>query len=84
MKVVTGLDKTLFDRYVKPKAAVVAAILREGILDKDMDWYETPHPTGEPVPLLFSGSNIHSRGTAIYVHGLDGPRRDPRADNPRC
>ncbi|OJA13320.1 hypothetical protein AZE42_08619 [Rhizopogon vesiculosus] len=45
MKAVTGLDKTLFDGYVKPKAAVVATILREGILDKDMDWYETPQPT---------------------------------------
>jgi len=54
MKAVTGLDKTLFDGYVKPKAAIVAAILREGILDKDMDWYETPQPTGEPclVPIF--------------------------------
>jgi len=46
MKVVTKLDKTLFDRYIKPKATAVAAILRDGILDKDMDWYETPQPTG--------------------------------------
>lgn len=45
MKAVTALDKTLFDGYVKPKAAAVAVILREGILDKDMDWYETPQPT---------------------------------------
>ncbi|KAG2338040.1 hypothetical protein BDR05DRAFT_1044844 [Suillus weaverae] len=45
MKVVTALDKTLFDGYVKPKATAVAAILREGILDRDMDWYETPQPT---------------------------------------
>jgi exocyst complex component 2 len=47
MKAVTALDKTLFDGYVKPKAAAVAVILREGILDKDMDWYETLQPTGE-------------------------------------
>lgn len=45
MKAVTALDKTLFDGYVKPKAAAVAVILREGILDKDMDWYETLQPT---------------------------------------
>ncbi|KAG1737399.1 exocyst complex component Sec5-domain-containing protein [Suillus lakei] len=45
MKAVTALDKTLFDGYVKPKAAAVAVILREGILDKDMDWYDTPQPT---------------------------------------
>lgn len=49
MKAVTALDKTLFDGYVKPKAAAVAVILREGILDKDMDWYETLQPTGELV-----------------------------------
>ncbi|KAG0708035.1 exocyst complex component Sec5-domain-containing protein [Suillus ampliporus] len=45
MKSVTAMDKTLFDGYVKPKAAIVAAILRDGILDKEMDWYETPQPT---------------------------------------
>ncbi|KAG1759151.1 exocyst complex component Sec5-domain-containing protein [Suillus occidentalis] len=45
MKAVTALDKTLFDGYVKPKAAAVALILRQGILDKDMDWYETLQPT---------------------------------------
>jgi hypothetical protein len=53
MEAVARLDKTFFDGYVKPKAAVVAAILREGILDKDMDWYDTPQPTGEPVSLPF-------------------------------
>ncbi|KAL4068578.1 exocyst complex component Sec5-domain-containing protein [Scleroderma yunnanense] len=44
-KVVQELDKTLFDGYVKPKSAVVTSILKEGILDPAMDWYETPHPT---------------------------------------
>jgi exocyst complex component 2 len=53
MGAVAGLDKTFFDGYVKPKATVVAAILREGILDKDMDWYDTPQPTGKPIPLPF-------------------------------
>ncbi|KAG1864562.1 hypothetical protein C8R48DRAFT_773077 [Suillus tomentosus] len=43
--VLSTLDKTLFDGYVKPKAATVAVILREGILDKDMDWCDTPQPT---------------------------------------
>ena len=46
MKVVQELDKTLFDGYVKPKSAVVTSILKEGISDPAMDWYETPHPTG--------------------------------------
>ncbi|KAG1758869.1 hypothetical protein EDD22DRAFT_971931 [Suillus occidentalis] len=45
IKAVSTLDKTLFDGYVKPKAAAVAVILREGILDKDMDWCDTPQHT---------------------------------------
>ncbi|KAF8841998.1 hypothetical protein BDN67DRAFT_900284 [Paxillus ammoniavirescens] len=44
VKVVQELDKTLFNGYVKPKSAMVTAILREGILDPEMDWYETPQP----------------------------------------
>ncbi|EIM87714.1 uncharacterized protein STEHIDRAFT_147005 [Stereum hirsutum FP-91666 SS1] len=45
MTVVQELDKTLFGGYVKPKAAIVTSIVRRGILDSDMDWYETPQPT---------------------------------------
>ncbi|EIN08849.1 hypothetical protein PUNSTDRAFT_143551 [Punctularia strigosozonata HHB-11173 SS5] len=45
MTVVQELDKTLFDSYVKPKAAIVMGLVRSGILDSDMDWYETPQPT---------------------------------------
>lgn len=46
MTVVKELDKTLFDGYVKPKSAVVMGIVRDGILDPQMDWFETPQPTG--------------------------------------
>lgn len=46
MTVVGELDKTLFDGYLKPKASVVTSIMRAGILDPKMDWYETPQPTG--------------------------------------
>ena len=46
MTVVQELDKTLFEGYVKPKASVATSIVRRGILDSDMDWYETPQPTG--------------------------------------
>ncbi|KAF5383308.1 hypothetical protein D9615_005002 [Tricholomella constricta] len=45
LTVVQELDKTLFDGYVKPKANVAMDILRGGILDSNMDWYETPQPT---------------------------------------
>lgn len=44
--VIKELDKTLFDGYVNPKAKAVQAILRNGILDPKMDWYETPQPEG--------------------------------------
>lgn len=46
MTVVQELDKTLFEGYVKPKANIVMGIIRNGILDSQMDWYETPQPTG--------------------------------------
>lgn len=45
-KVVQELDKTLFDSYIKPKSSVITAIVRGGILDSEMDWYETPQPKG--------------------------------------
>lgn len=47
MNVVQELDKTLFDSYVKPKAGTLTGMVRNGILDPQMDWYETPQPRGE-------------------------------------
>ncbi|TFY51780.1 hypothetical protein EVG20_g10840, partial [Dentipellis fragilis] len=47
MTVVQELDKTLFDAYVKPKSAVLTAIIKGGILDPAMDWYETPQPSDQ-------------------------------------
>ncbi|CAL1708863.1 unnamed protein product [Somion occarium] len=44
MTVVQELDKTLFESYIKPKAGVLMSIIRNGILDPQMDWYETPQP----------------------------------------
>ncbi|KAG6899205.1 hypothetical protein C0993_012333 [Termitomyces sp. T159_Od127] len=38
-------DKALFESFVKPKAKAAMEILRSGILDPNMDWYETPQPT---------------------------------------
>ena len=46
MTVVNELDKTLFESYVKPKATVLMGIVRGGILDGSIDWYETPQPKG--------------------------------------
>jgi exocyst complex component 2 len=46
MTVVQELDKTLFEGYSKPKADNVTNIIRVGILDSGMDWYDTPQPTG--------------------------------------
>ncbi|PIL27676.1 hypothetical protein GSI_10828 [Ganoderma sinense ZZ0214-1] len=44
MAVVKELDKTLFESYFKPKSTAITAIVRNGILDPQMDWYETPQP----------------------------------------
>ncbi|KAL4245502.1 Exocyst complex component SEC5, partial [Abortiporus biennis] len=44
MTVVNELDKTLFGTFVKPKSAALIGIVRSGILDPAMDWYETPQP----------------------------------------
>ena len=52
MTVVTELDNTLFEGYIKAKSDAVTSIIRGGILDDEMDWYETPQPKG-----MFSGSD---------------------------
>jgi exocyst complex component 2 len=43
------LDNKLFDNYVKPKARALLAIVRAGILDDSIDWFETPQPKGKAV-----------------------------------
>ncbi|KAG6865442.1 hypothetical protein C0991_002518 [Blastosporella zonata] len=45
LNAVQDRDKALFDSYVKPKVKAAMGILRTGILDPSMDWYETPQPT---------------------------------------
>lgn len=47
-KVVQELDKTLFESYIKPKSSFITSIVRGGILDSEMDWYDTPQPKGYP------------------------------------
>ncbi|TFK49428.1 hypothetical protein OE88DRAFT_1703099 [Heliocybe sulcata] len=61
MTVVQELDKTLFDSYISPKAAAVKGIVRGGILDSNIDWYETPQPT-EIRPYMFE--------TLMYLVGV--------------
>ncbi|KAF5390101.1 hypothetical protein D9757_003841 [Collybiopsis confluens] len=41
---ITELDKTIFEGYSKPRAEVVTGLVRGGILEDGMDWYETPQP----------------------------------------
>ncbi|KAG6831153.1 hypothetical protein H0H87_006083 [Tephrocybe sp. NHM501043] len=54
-------DNALFDSYVKPKAKAAMEILRKGVLDLKMDWYETPQPT-EIRPYMYE--------TLIYLVGI--------------
>ncbi|KAJ3907477.1 exocyst complex component sec5 [Lentinula edodes] len=44
MTVIADLDTTMFQGYSKPRAAVVTSLVRGGILDESMDWYETLQP----------------------------------------
>jgi len=46
MTVMTELDQTLFKTYVKAKLEEALTLLRGGLLDPQMDWYDTPQPTG--------------------------------------
>ncbi|KAF8553802.1 hypothetical protein OG21DRAFT_1603880 [Imleria badia] len=74
VKVVQTLDKRLFDSYVKPKSGTVTKILREGILDREMDWYETPQPT-EIRPYMFRATmtlvEIHAQVSRVAEGPLD-------------
>jgi len=40
-----SLDRTLFDDFVEKKAAVANGIIRSGILDANIDWYEMSPPS---------------------------------------
>ncbi|KAJ3813086.1 exocyst complex component sec5 [Lentinula aff. lateritia] len=44
MTVIADLDTTMFQGYSKPRAAVVTSLVRGGILNESMDWYETLQP----------------------------------------
>ncbi|KAH9077909.1 exocyst complex component Sec5-domain-containing protein [Lactarius deliciosus] len=52
MTVVEQLDQTLFENFLNPKVAIATGKLRSGVLDPEMDWYETPQPT-EIRPYMF-------------------------------
>ncbi|KAJ7237307.1 exocyst complex component sec5 [Mycena haematopus] len=68
MTVVQELDKTLFEGYTKPKADNVTSIIRGGIIDSGMDWYDTPQPT-EIRPYMYEALiylvTVHAQVSAI-------------------
>ncbi|KAJ3551008.1 hypothetical protein NM688_g4954 [Phlebia brevispora] len=74
MTVVNELDKTLFKSYVKPKASILTGIVRGGILDNSMDWYETPQPK-EIRPYVFEVLTylvgIHAQVSAAAAPSLE-------------
>jgi len=80
MTVVGELDKTLFNGYVKSKSENVKAILRGGILDNEMDWYETPQPTGMFIMAIFLSHSLYKsrthdmcRDSTLYVRSPSEP-----------
>ncbi|KAF8189841.1 exocyst complex component Sec5-domain-containing protein [Mycena galopus ATCC 62051] len=68
MTVVQELDRTLFEGYTKPKADNVTSIIRGGIIDSGMDWYDTPQPT-EIRPYMYEALiylvTVHAQVSAI-------------------
>lgn len=70
MSVVKDIDKSLFEGYAKPKSNAVTTILRGGILDPEMDWYETTQPTGQAPLFAFKRVVLITtmdRDTTIHV-----------------
>ncbi|KAF8699849.1 Exocyst complex component Sec5, partial [Rhizoctonia solani] len=45
MEVLSEIDKKLFDTFIKDKITHLTKIMRYGILESGLDWYETPRPT---------------------------------------
>ncbi|KDN40191.1 hypothetical protein RSAG8_08254, partial [Rhizoctonia solani AG-8 WAC10335] len=45
MEVLSEIDKRLFDTFIKDKIVHLTKIMRYGILESGLDWYETPRPT---------------------------------------
>ncbi|KAF8189835.1 exocyst complex component Sec5-domain-containing protein [Mycena galopus ATCC 62051] len=68
MTVVGELDKTLFEGYTKPKADNITSIVRGGVVDCGMDWYNTPQPT-EIRPYMYDALlyvvTVHAQVSAV-------------------
>lgn len=86
MTVIAELDTTLFEGYVKPKSNALTSLIRNGILDPQMDWFDTPQPTGEPphcpsfTPVngsVICASLASFRNSVLHVRDFDGPCRGP-------
>lgn len=53
MTVVSEMHQRLFSGYIKAKLKMAVSLLRRGILAPDMDWYDTPQPTGKVLIIVF-------------------------------
>lgn len=77
MTIVQELDNTLFESYIKPKAAVLMGMMRDGVLDPEMDWYETPQPRGlsHSIIILIPSQNRLSarRDPPVCIRNPDVP-----------
>lgn len=87
MDVVQEMDKLMFDYYIKQRASALNQIIRDGILNSGIDWYETPRPTGV-LHAVFNPNNIPlteatSRNPYVHVRRASIPRRSARASQQR-
>ncbi|KAF5367582.1 hypothetical protein D9758_003714 [Tetrapyrgos nigripes] len=71
---INELDSRLFEGYAKPRSAIVTSLVRSGILDENMDWYETPQPR-EIRPYMFETLmylvSVHAQVTLVVENLLE-------------
>ncbi|KAF8828192.1 hypothetical protein HHX47_DHR4000567 [Lentinula edodes] len=79
MTVIADLDTTMFQGYSKPRAAVVTSLVRGGILDESMDWYETLQPKGEEVRDGWNVEGIIATLEIEFMHQTLGKYVTPTA-----
>jgi exocyst complex component 2 len=46
-EVVEGMDKMVFEEYVKRRSESLVVVIQDGILKGGIDWLNAPKPTGE-------------------------------------
>jgi exocyst complex component 2 len=74
LRVMSELDRALFSGYIDTHSTHIVRLLRSGVLNPAMDWYETPPPTeiGEYIvsPLVYL-VRVHAQLVSVAPSLLD-------------